>query len=132
MTTTLAREIAMLVTARQNCIKSNNTEWLATHTLRLRDLVRNRMPSGSGVDSGTKIDLDASTGERLVFTAEFHHMDENGSYDGWTSHTITVRASLAFGLDIRIGGRDRNGIKDHLHETFSDCLRQEFDAASLK
>lgn len=52
-------------------------------------------------------------------------MNENGFYDGWTEHTITVRADLAHGFKISISGRNRNEIKDYLHEVFSDCLETE-------
>lgn len=127
MKSTVAREIALLLSARQNCINSGNTAWLGNHTSRLTSLVRNHMPSGSGIDSGTTLDIDASTPDKLVFHTSFHHMDEHGSYDGWTEHAITVRPSLAFGLTLTIGGRNRNDIKEYLSETFTDALRAEID-----
>ena len=49
-------------------------------------------------------------------------MNEHGFYAGWTKHMVTVRPSLAFGLDVRIGGRDRNAIKDYLAEVFLHAL----------
>lgn len=52
------------------------------------------MPSGSGFDAGTRLDEDKTNDSRLVFTTAFHHMDEHGTYAGWTEHTVTVRASL--------------------------------------
>ena len=82
------------------------------------------MPSGSGVDSGTKL-LDNSTPDRLVFQADFHHMDENGFYDGWTEHQIIVTPSLAYGFNVRITGRNRNEIKDYLADLFNHIFNME-------
>ncbi len=121
----LYQEFASLVQARRNCIATNNGQWRDNHESTIFTLCKNFMPSGSGVDCGTKIDLDASTGERLVFDMEYHHMNENGMYDGWTTHRIIVKPSLSFGLDIRITGRDRNQIKEYLHEIVHADLTQE-------
>lgn len=118
----LYREIASLIEARQNCRKANNTEWFDKHEETILSLVKDFMPSGSGIDSGTEIDLDRSKPDKLVFTFGYHHMNENGYYDGWTHHTLIVRPSLAHGIDITISGRDRNQIKDYLHETYRHAL----------
>ena len=122
----LYRQIAGLLIAASNCrTEPLNPEWESRHTARMLRLVSEYMPSGSGIDSGTQLDTDRSTGEKLVFTTSFHHMHESGMYDGWTDHTVTVRPSLYFGLDISISGRNRNEIKDLLHEQFDIALRQE-------
>ena len=84
------------------------------------------MPSGSGWDCGTKVSEDSKP-DRLVFYGEFHHMDEQGSYDGWTDHSIIVTPSLAHGFKMRITGKDRNEIKDYLHEMFDFALWQEVE-----
>lgn len=96
----------------------------AFHQL-LQKIVKERMPSGSGFDVGTKIDEDKSRPDRLVFDTEFHHMNEAG-YDGWTQHTVSVKPSFVFGLDITISGRDRNEIKDYIHESFSLALGESY------
>jgi hypothetical protein len=83
----LYSELASLIQARKNCIASRNEEWEAKHEATILSLVKDNLPSGSGFDSGTKIDLDASHGERLVFFTDFHHMDESGFYDGWRLST---------------------------------------------
>ena len=83
------------------------------------------MPSGAGIDSGTQIDMDKSRKDRLVFTTSFHHMDEWGGYDGWTEHQVSIRPSLAFGIDIVISEPDRNDVIDYLHEVFDSALRAE-------
>lgn len=127
MKTELYATLASLIQARLNCIKSNNQEWLGKHTARILEIVKAHMPSGSGVDSGTKIDLDASTGEKLVFTFSYHHMNDNGMYDGWTEHKAIVTPSLAHGFSLNITGRNRNQIKEYLHEVFSFAVSAQLD-----
>lgn len=120
----LYRELASLVQANINCEISGNKEWFEKHEARIEELVENYMPSGSGFDCGTKIDLDKSTPEKLVFYTDFHHMNE-GYYNGWTEHRITVRPSLAFGFTLTISGRNRNEIKDYIHQVFDCALNEE-------
>lgn len=124
-TDVLYRLLASKIQARLNCLASGNTEWKARHEDAIRQIARDVLPSGSGIDSGTSIDLDRSTGEKIVLLASFHHMNDGGMYDGWTEHTITVRASLIHGVDVTIGGRNRNGIKEYLGDVFAAVLQDE-------
>lgn len=119
--------LASIIDARSTCAKRSNDEWFRKHTEMLTALVSDHMPRGSGIDIGTSLDLDRSTGDKLVFATSFHHMDEYGGYDGWTNHTIVIRPSLAHGYSLRIDGRDRAGIKEHLADTFSQALSQWFE-----
>lgn len=120
----LYQKLASLVVARRNCIKSGNSEWEGRHEDEILSLVKDKMPSGSGIDTGTKIDLDASTGEKLVFNCSYHHMNEHGYYDGWTEHKVTVRPCFS-GIDITISGRNRNEIKDYLADCYYLSLTEE-------
>lgn len=120
----LYRAIARALGCVERAQASGNTEWVDHYRDRLRKLVSAHMPSGAGIDCGTKLD-DSSRPERLVFTFSFHHMDENGMYDGWTEHTCVVTPSLEWGLVLHITGRNRNDVKDYLHETFNHCLTAE-------
>ena len=115
--------IASLLTAIANCENSGNMEWKERHETALDSIIRNG-PSGSGFDNGTKLD-DESTSERLVFSTAFHHMDEHGCYDGWTDHSVIVKASLAFGIRIIVTGRNRRGIKEYIGEVFHYWLNGE-------
>ena len=115
--------IAHKLAAISNCARSNNEEWMLKHNEALR-LLMSRAPSGSGIDCGTKR-LTGSTYEKLMFACSYHHMNESGMYDGWTEHVLTVRPSLMFGFTLTIGGRDRNGIKDYLHEIYETWLNEE-------
>lgn len=125
--TKLYARLASLVAARLNCITSGNTDWRDRHEDEAGKLVLNHMPSGSGFDNGTKIDFDASTGEKLVFHTAFHHMNEGGYYDGWTEHVVTVTPSFLGGFSLKISGRDRNDIKDYISESFSLALNAEIN-----
>lgn len=123
---TLAAQIASAIQARDNCAKSDRVEWQARHESLLDYIARNVLPRGSGIDSGTTID-DASTVTRLILRTSFRHTDENGVYDGWTEHLVIVTPRFA-GIDIRITGPNRNGVKEYLADVFHDCLSSDFTA----
>jgi len=119
------QELATAVAARTNCINSNNTEWRDHWEDRIIKIVKDRMPSGSGVDCGTEFDLEESNDKKLVLHCSFHHMNDGGYYDGWTGHTITVTPGWS-GPDIKISGRNRNDIKDYLGDLFHEALNAEY------
>jgi hypothetical protein len=119
----LYRLIVSTLDAYRHCCDNENHEWSARHWSTLKTL-ESLLPSGSGIDSGTTIDTEKSTSEKLVLNTAYHHMNDAGYYDGWTEHTVTVRASLLFELNITISGRNRNDIKDYLHEVFLDTLKR--------
>ncbi len=123
----LYQRIASSIEALSNCITSGNKNWQARHEDNANTLTRDFMPSGSGIDCGTKLDVDASLRQmgKLVFTLSFHHMNENGMYDGWTEHKAIVSPSLTSDFDLKVTGRDRNGIKEYLAETLDFALRRE-------
>jgi hypothetical protein len=116
--------LASAIGARLNCIASGNKEWESNHEDTILAIV-NDGPSGAGIDCGTKIDLSRSTSEKLVLSCEYHHMNDAGYYDGWTEHKIVITPSLQFGIAIKIGGRDRNDIKEYLYEVYDCWLNEE-------
>lgn len=118
----LYQMLAHCVLARQNCIEHKNDLWIPKHTESIRDLVHKHMPSGSGWDMGTTLDLSGSKPDRLVFNGSYHHMDSNGFYDGWTDHAVIVTPSLVHDINIRITGRNRNDVKEYLHQWFHEAL----------
>lgn len=113
--------IARAFVARANC-ENGNQEWFERHSDIIEQLVHTHLPRGSGFDRGTSIDWDASRPERIVFNTAFHHMNEHGSYDGWTDHQIIIKASLAFDFDLSVTGRNRNQIKEFISDTFHSAL----------
>lgn len=116
--------IANLIFAIQNCQKSNNTEWESNHRDSLDELMK-QFPHGSGFDSGTKIEEDRCTPEKLIFTTAFHHMNENGYYDGWTHHEVRITPSLWQGYTMRITGKNKRDIKSYIEEIFDQVLNRE-------
>lgn len=115
------RELASAIIARRNCIESGNTQWRDRWTDRIEHIERDILPSGSGIDCGSKVDVDESDSRKIFIDLSFHHMDENGYYDGWTEHRITVSPSFD-GIELKISGRDRNQIKDYLHDVYYHAL----------
>ena len=118
----LYQVLAHKLDAIENCKRMGNGEWENRHTDDIAQLVADYMPTGSGFDSGTDIDWQKSSVDKLVFTTSFHHMDENGFYCGWSDHTVTVKPSLAFGYRLSISGRNVNEIKEYMYQTFSFIL----------
>lgn len=127
MTKKLYVALASLVVARANCAKAGNAEWFEKHEELIAYLARNFLPSGSGFNAGSRVDLDKSTAERLVITTGFHHMSGTGFYCGWTYHDIIVTPSLIFGFNMRLTGKDKNGIKDYIADVFNSALSADVD-----
>lgn len=124
----LYQTIASKLVAIENCRKSDTlNDWEAHHACAIATLVKEHMPSGSGFDCGTKFDFESSRPNRLIFATSFHHMDENGSYDGWSDHTVIVTPDLASGFDLRITGRDKRMIKSYIADTFHSALSIDVD-----
>lgn len=112
--------IAEANAARINCENQGNA-FSQVWADRLETVARDMLPAGSGFDSGTRVDLDASKPGRVVLNTAFHHMNPGGFYDGWTYHNIVLTPAFGFPI-VRITGRDRNGIKDYLAEVFAASL----------
>lgn len=121
----LYQKIALRLQAIKNCEKSGNTEWSDKHRIQLRNLL-DMMPSGSGIDDGTKLEEDLCAPNKLVFTFGYHHMNEAGMYDGWTDHALTVTPSFD-SINMKISGSNRNDIKEYLYEVYYYALMREVD-----
>lgn len=131
MSRNVAMAFASTVAAIHNCIASNSQIWLEKHRETIKLLIKLYMPSGSGIDAGVQFDEEKSHGDKLVFHTSYHHMNDGGFYDGWTEHTITVTPSFIGSMNIKISGRDRNQIKDYLHDVFSTALTEEINEDKL-
>jgi len=121
----LYQALAGAVDAHHTCVAHNNAECAVKHKKALKKLTDGFLPSDSGVNGSTKLDVNKSTGEKLVLYTSFHHMNDSGMYNGWTEHVVTVRASLIHGVLLTISGRNRNQIKDYLYEVYDAALREE-------
>lgn len=99
---TVVNHLAALVAMYKTSTSDHQSE-------QIEDTIKRYLPSGSGIDAGVKLDLDESTGDRLVFTFGYHHMNQGGYYSGWSAWTLIVTASLAHGFTM-----DLNGVEDGL------------------
>lgn len=127
----LYSELAAVIQARANCMLADTPskiEWRERWTDRINELAK-LLPSGSGFDEGTTVDVDASHGEKLVLHTAFHHMNDSGFME-WTRHTVTVTPSFS-GINIRISGRNRNDIKEYMYDTFHQDLTQDVSPLKL-
>jgi len=123
--------LAGALTARENCKKAGNAEWLDRWESRLEQLDK-LLPSGSRFDAGSVVVKGESSSRQIVIATSFHHMDEHGGYDGWTEHRLLVKPDLAFGFTVTVGGRNRNDIKDYIAEAFDSVLREEINPEELE
>lgn len=112
----------------KNCdwYKTVNDEFMPVCEDRLYKLGQ-MLPSGSGIDSGCKIDVEGSSSKKVVINFSFHHLNTDGYYDGWTDHKLIVTPRLWNNFDMKITGRDRNYIKDYLYDLFDSVLREEVE-----
>jgi hypothetical protein len=123
---TIAAEIASTAQARHNCENSGNTEWEARHDARLTYIERNILPSGSGIDNGTRIDTGKCRPTTLVLRADYHKMNENGYYTGWVSFKVTVRAKFE-SIDVNVTGRNVDSdLREYLADTYHHALLETF------
>jgi hypothetical protein len=96
-------------------------------------LVKQWMPRGSGIDCGTQLDIVKSTGTKLVFTFDYHHMDQHGYYCGWSNHKLIVTPAFEdFTMKI-IGqhpSKERHQttyFHDYLYDTFNYALQSRYE-----
>ena len=95
----LVEAIATAVLAHRNCIQSNNEVWMDRWTDRLGELEK-LLPSGSGIDSGTKIHYEACSDSQVSLYSHYHVMNGDGFYVGWLSFDVTAKSSFIYGVDI--------------------------------
>jgi hypothetical protein len=49
-------------------------------------------------------------------------MDAEGYYREWTSHEVIVAPHLSHAITVTVTGRNTNGIKEYIGETFHQAL----------
>lgn len=85
----------------------------------LTAFIEDTAPSGSGFDCGTK--LISVTPQKLVLNTDFHHLNDDGFYDGWTHHKVIITAAFD-SYDMRITGHNKNNIKEYIGDVFTEWL----------
>lgn len=129
------KALAQAIQARDKCLErkqwmkgtsseEGHAEWVGRWEAYITRVLKG-MPSGSGIDSGTC--LGDCRPDRLMLVVDYHHMNENGFYDGWTHHCLIIKPSLLHDFTIRITGPNRNDIKDYLTEVYQHVLSEVID-----
>ena len=103
--------------------KAGNADWQSIHTEALNNLI-NQLPHGSGIDSTYTVDLTAGSAG-FVLRFDYHHMDKEGCYCGWSKYSVYVKGAILGGFELTIMGRDMNGTKEYLADTFYDSLSNQ-------
>lgn len=98
--TPLCAAICNAVVARANCAKSGNSEWFDRWSEQLEQLAQ-LLPSGSGFDSGTRIDIEQDIVTRVVeellragYELRTSADDEDGKRPSYTTDRAAILAAL--------------------------------------
>ena len=119
----LASTLVAACEALRACQASPNHPWTSRWASLLDSIEANLLPSGGGFDNGTKIDREATNARRISLTFDFHHMNENGFYDGWTSHKVTISPTFR-GVEVRVSGSNKSEIRDYASEVFASLFTE--------
>jgi len=118
---TMAAAFTSARAAYVNSLNNGNGEWVTRWRVSLAKLVE-LIPSGGGIDRGPRTWDDVEISSNAIrFEVGYHHMNENGFYDGWTDHTIVIRPAFD-GVEVRVSGRNRGEVKDMLHQTMEHAF----------
>ena len=71
-------------------------------------------PIGSGICNTEVISV---TDKKIVIGFSYQHYNDNGYHEGYTNHECRITAKFD-DFNIYISGRNKNDIKDYLHELF--------------
>ena len=92
------QQLARLVTAYHQVKPDYKNGFLE----RIELLLYGYFPHWSRFYTGTSINLDESQTDKIVLETEYHHMDGNGFYAGWSGWKLIITPSLAYGFDLDI------------------------------
>lgn len=109
------QKLAQLLDARRNCVDSRHE---------IEEMIK-RLPSGSGIDHGSKINYEKCSEKRIVIDSAFHIMDSNGTYTSWIDYQVTVTPDLQFLFNLKIVGpfsttKNAAGLKYYLGELYTN------------
>jgi len=123
----LYKVLANSIQAYKNCIQGQNP-WRGKWRDNVSYCEENHLPHGSGIGD-CKVDIDKSSGNKVVIFSDYHVMDENGFYDGYIDFSVTIKPNLLFDFTLEIKGKfgKYQDIKDYLYEVFEQDLRREVE-----
>jgi hypothetical protein len=121
--------LSVAAQARRNCM---NGESITPHWESKWE--KNHLPSGSGFDNGTKVVEDECVANlKLVLSFGYHHMDDNGYYDGWSHHKLIVTPRFD-GINVCLKcalPRKYSLLKDYILETFEYAITRTIDQSEI-
>lgn len=125
----LYNHIASAIDARKRCSENGNNEWFSRWEDKLDDIERYHLPSGSGIDSGCKLDINVNNTDKITIHSSYHVMNENGYYDGWIDFRVVVKPSLIHEIELNIIGQfgKNQDIKDYLGDIFYTALTESIE-----
>ena len=69
-----------------------------------------------------KVDIQRSTGQRLVLLVRYKHQPEYKCHNSTTGHQVIITPCLMHGFLIRVTGPDRRGAKEKIERCFSNFM----------
>lgn len=99
------------------------------HVVQVHRIMNEYFPAGENI---AEIDFifNESSNKKLVFTCIYHHEADNSM----TAHNVVVTpATLDYNpcFNIKVTGRDKNGVKDIIKKTFEFSLALPVDPKTL-
>ena len=115
----MATTLKDYVKAKEYCNRVNPENEIQQQTYDRYEFIIKQFEDGLPVGSGiVATEVISVTNKKIVISFDYQHMNDNGYYDGWTHHEARITATFG-GYTMYISGRNRNDIKDYLHELFS-------------
>jgi hypothetical protein len=114
-------------------ISKNNNDTAEMFMNDIKQLIES-LPHGSGIDSTTNFSYLSSKEDKLIITSGYHHMDNNGYYDGWTDFKIILTPSW-YGFNLKIQGafpRKYADTREYLEDLFATDLDQGYTHPRFK
>lgn len=118
---TVAQAIHAALVAIANCNQTANDEWRVRWQDYIARISRECLPSGAGIDNGTRVLGLTSESRGFELVLDYHHMNDTGYYTGWTEYRAYIRPAFN-GLEITLSGRNVNDCKEYLHQTLHESL----------
>jgi hypothetical protein len=120
---TVLVRLAAAVEAHENCAIQGKYEWLKVWKGYIKLLATRLLPSGSGVDRGTHVLFEKSSHDVLVFSMDYHPMDEHGGYKAWTRNILSVRPDFSADGFYVVGKKGE--LRTYLAELLTHALAKE-------
>ena len=91
-------------------------------------LLQELLPNGNGIrgQEGLAEILPESTKKRIVIYTTYWHPNDSYETSRWTAHQVIITPSFEREINIRITGKNKDNVKDYLHDIFREALMKEY------